>query len=482
MLGTTLVGGLAVSLGIAALPACGILAALVSSNVAVPALYSSISSFIAICNPKAKATLENIDDIRRAMKGKSAELLALKRNLDSDRHSKEINSIKDLKTNPTQVSSKDLLAEWQAEHPLEPLLSLKDIKDPTKYEPKFIDVNLLGLSGLNAEEHLLLSHSPDAVQKLANYEIAKQQNWHQRELNILERKLKALVAIGELSPRDKEARLQECQEKQALEHDTLCSDLANTLALAKINRSILQGRDLAFAHKTKNQNVFSNLIANREKNDQAIIKRYCDSLPPLGEEPKKSTFWGRLFSWSGVKMLATGALATAGLIAGAIGVASLGPAVALGLTIPAVTPNLLSTVNSFVAICNPRAKDVLQYIDDFRKGVNGRPTELSKMKRDLDAERHQEILDQLKESPKKESKTNLNTLTAPKTASLDQNFVNQISDLVARAKDNKDPVALAQLEMLQKALNTVMKAESHFDKHDEAQNFILHQRHKEMLI
>ena len=149
--------------------------------------------------------------------------------------------------------------------------------------------------------------------------------------------------------------------------------------------------------------------------------------------------------------------ALAGLTIAAIAVfPPLGIAAAIGLGLASfAASNAYSAVTSFVAICNPNAKAVLQEIDDIRNGINGRPTELSKMKRENDKRLHEEILDHLKgKKPLYQE-----DFFSKNSAIDDDKFLAKLDTMISNAKNKKDEARVTNLSLLQKTLKTVIAGE-----------------------
>lgn len=444
ILATALVGAAAITIGVLALPALGVLAAVgFTAALAIPSLYSTVSSFIAVCNPKTRDTLENIDSIRQATSGTPTELAAAKTQLEKDRHAEILQTIDETKNRSAGPAvSGDLLAAWEKEHPQ----IKKDIKlDMGQEDVRLIDPEIFGLKKLKNTALEELSSSPAAVTKFANHTIARQQKLNEKEFSILEKKLDGLVAIGEKTEAQKQEMLDRCRERQQKDMDALCTQLSSTLDTATRNRALVQARDLA-ASEAPGGKSFDELFEVREKADKKLVEKFAKELPDLDPDAKKSTFFKRLFSWSGVKMAASLALAALAITA-AVMVPPLGIAAVLGLSVSAAASSY-SAVSSFVAICNPKTKDVLQNIEDIRNGINGRPTELAQLQRETAKARHEEILDRLK--------TGSETLDIHTET---QQVLDKIEDKLERARSQKNEHAVEELSILQKSVQTVVDAE-----------------------
>ena len=443
ILATALVGAAAIALGVMALPAVGVLAAVgFTAALAIPSLYSTVSSFIAVCNPKTKDTLENIDDIRKGASGAPTALASAKRQLDADRHAEILQTIDETK-NRSAVGSDDLLAAWEKDHP--------QIREDTKIvvgreDIRVIDPAIFGLKKIKNKDLEALSSSPNAVAKFANHTIARQQKLDEKEISILERKLNGLVAVGEKTEAEKKEILDRCRERQQNNMDALCTKLSSTLDAVKRNRALVQARDIA-ASVAPGGKTFDEFYDVREKADKELIEKYTKDLPDLDPDKKKSSFFNRLFTWNGVKMVASLALAALAVTA-AVMVPPLGIAAVLGLAVSAAASSY-SAVSSFVAICNPKSKDVLQHIEDIRNGINGRPTDLAKLKREAEKARHEEILDRLKAGSS-------DTLGIQKEA---EQVMGKIEDRLEKARAENNGRAVEELSLLQKSVKTVVDAE-----------------------
>ena len=458
ILATALVGAAAIATGVLALPAIGILAAVgFSAALAAPSIYSSVSSFIAVCNPKTRDTLENIDDIRQATKGAPTELAGLKRQSDKDRHAEILKTIdktnnvsssgQSAKTDASGGTTDDFLSVWKENHPEHKSKIQNKIIDIKHDKVELIDSSIFGLDKMKKKALEQLSCSPDAVSKFANHTIERQKKIDEKELSVLTRKLEGLVAVGEKTETEKDEIIARCKKKQQDNMDALCGNLSSILDTVKRNRNIVQAQDLSKSEAFGSKHTFEELLSVREKSDKDLIEKYTKDLPDLDPDKKKSSFVKRLFSWSGAKLVASAALA--GLaIAAAVLVPPLGIAATLGLSI-AAAGSTYSAVSSFVALCNPKSKDTLQHIEDVRNGINGRSAELSRLKRETEKARHEEIITTLKSSPN-------DSVLIQKEA---ENILDRLTTRLEAAKKSKNENAVEELSVLQKSVKTVIDAE-----------------------
>ncbi|MBQ7608803.1 MAG: hypothetical protein IJU76_12685 [Desulfovibrionaceae bacterium] len=465
---TALIGAAAIALSVGALPALGALAAIgltvkAGQAIAEKTLYSSVSSIAAVCNPKTKAVLEHIDDIRSGTSGAPSELTAAARKLAADRHDEILATIEATKNGANQTE--DPLAAWEASHPKIRTIDKDIVARLGHGETEPIDATMLGLSNIGKNDLKHLTSSPEAVQRLANLEIAKRQRANEREVDILTRKLNGQIATGSKTEAEKNEILDRCRERQKKDMDDLCSGLSLTLDVVRHNRSVTVAQDIADSEAVGSKKTFEELHELRQKADDDLIQKYCKDTPELDGDKKKSSFFKRLFSWSGVKVAAS--LALAGLaIAATILLPPLGIAAAVGLGTLAAS-SAYSAVSSFVAICNPNAKAVLQDIDDIRNGIHGRPTELSRMKREADKASHEEILDRLSG---KKPQYQEDYLSDKKVDG--RQLMDRLDNLLLKAKKENDDNKTISLSLLRKTLETVNAAEKECKENESEQDLI----------
>lgn len=475
LLATTAIGTAAVALGAALIPATGVMAAIgITANMAAPCVYSSVSSLIAIFAPETKAALEHIDDVRKGLKGTSTELPSMKRQLDKDRHEEVIAGIDKLISTGGDLAPKDedYLHVWKQQQP--PTESINRVGQ-TK---RLIDVELFGLSKDAVDEHTRteLSQSPAVVHKLANQVIAKQKQAHARELQLVERRFNALIAHGSATEEDKAEALSQRTACQATEMHEICARLSEAVDDVTWNREYEQGKDAAAAERSGDTISFAERIEQREATDKKLMEKFCNDLPQLLDDKKPSTLCGRLFSWSGAKMLAMSAFAAVGVAGAVSAVASLGVAAGLALTLPGIVPNAYAAVSSFVAICKPDWKNFLNALDDVGKAFKGRPAELSRMKRQLDTDRHEEAIAHIRgEQTSKDEHLNVTAHPLP-PVSTNQQMLTTVTQQLNKALADNNTEQIQQLTALKNALTTVINAEKLFTHNENEQDFVSHQR------
>lgn len=489
ILATALVGAAAIALGVGALPALAVFTAVgltvaAASKIATKAAYTTVSSIVAVCAPDAKATLEHIEDLRKATSGSPTELAAAGRKKEIDRHAEILETIERTR-NP---AGETLLGAWEKEHPEIQKKREQSIQNVENAETQLIDVAVLGIEKAKQKDIEQLSSSPDAVQRLANLQIAKQQKLHDRELTALTRRLEGLVAIGKKTEDEKNAILNRCRENHTKEMDALCTKLSSTVDVVQRNRTILEARDIAAAEKADSKADLEELFAVHEEADKALVDKFCKDLPDLDADAEKSSFVKRLFSWKGAKMLISAALAGIA-IAAVVLLPPLGIATAAGLAVAAfATSNAYSVVTSFVSICNPNANAFLQEIDDIRNGINGTPTELSKMRREAAAKRHEEILDHLNNKAglyQEEYFTNdpVSNKTVEKSNAVNPAIdEKKIDTILVNAEKNGDEKRNTCLSILKQTLTTVVKGEKKCNQTEDENDLILSQMQFQMPI
>ena len=299
------------------------------------------------------------------------------------------------------------------------------------------------------------------------------------------RRLEGLVAIGKKTEDEKNVILDRCRQNHKKEMDALCTKLSSTVDVVQRNRTILEARDIAAAEKPDSKADLEELFAVHEKADKALIDTFCKDVPDLDADAKKSSFVKRLFSWKDAKMLISAALACLAVVL----IPHLGIATAAGLAVVAfASSNAYSVVTSFVSICNPNANAFLQEIDDIRNGINGTPTELSKMRREAAAKRHEEILDHLNNRTdlyKEEYFTNdpVSNKTVEKSNAVDPAIdEKKIDTILVNAKKNGYEKRNTCLSILKKTLTTVVKGEKECNQSKDENDLILSHMQLQMPI